>query len=90
MNFWRKSFESLPNHGDIVAILLEPHKNRGSYLESAMSMEVVFGKVNVYVTNDKKSIYVDNNDELGLGCIGWYLNVDSYYWCYPSELLPLQ
>jgi hypothetical protein len=66
---WRNPKEVLPEQGQLVWVMLEPHKDRGSLLESAPSIEIVCGWAFRY----DDVCGVDNNDELGLGGISWYL-----------------
>lgn len=76
---WRNPAEELPEQNQTVWVMLEPHKERGDLLESAMSIEIVAG-ITSY-SNDNKSIRVENYDELGRGGISWYLkyDADDYY-----------
>lgn len=66
---WRDPAKELPVDGQTVWVLLAPHKDRGSLLKSAMSMEIVCGEV----YSNENVIRVENMDELGMGSIGWYL-----------------
>ena len=67
---WRNPKEELPKDGHTVWVMLEPHKDRGSLQNSAMSIEIVCGEFN------KASGLVENYDELGLGAIHWALSGD--------------
>lgn len=66
---WRNPKKELPEDDQIVWCMLKPHKDRGNLLESAPSIEIVCG----WVTETQTGIIVDNADELGHGCISWYL-----------------
>lgn len=74
---WRNPKKELPSEGELVWVMLEPHKNRGSLLASTMSIEIVCGEVSY---GRDGSCVVFNHDELGQGNIGWLLNESKYHW----------
>lgn len=49
--------------------MLAPHKERGSLLDSAMSIQIVCGEASY--SRDGKLLEIQNYDELGQGAIGW-------------------
>lgn len=61
---WKNSKKDLPKEGDWVAVLIEPHKGR------VTSTQVLFGVVEMH---DCGCVTVDNDDELGLGCVQYML-----------------
>lgn len=67
---WRYPNKELPYQGQKVWVMLEPHKERGSLLDSAMSIQIVCGEAS-YGAADPTSLEIQNYDELGLGGIGW-------------------
>lgn len=73
---WRNPNEEMPEPNQIVWVMVEPHKDRGSLLKSAPSIEVACGWVS-YSTEGK--CRVDNADELGHGAIGWQLGGKNEY-----------
>jgi len=85
---WRNPKEELPKQGQRVWVMLAPHKDRGSLLESAMSIQVVCGEASY--STDGKLLEIQNNDELGEGAIGWsfedYLK-DSEYGDYQPKAI---
>lgn len=68
---WINPRYSLPKEGQTVWVMLYPHKERGNFLNSAMSIEIVCGEVSF--SNDGTSCRVENCDELGMGAVSWYL-----------------
>ncbi len=76
---WRNPKEELPEDDQLVWVMLEPHKNRGSLLESALSIEIVAGYV--CYSNNLKNVVVNNNDELGMGAVCYHLkyDIEDYY-----------
>jgi hypothetical protein len=68
---WRNPKNELPKDGQKVWALLAPRKNRGSLMDSMMSMQIVCGETSH--ASDGSSCRVDNGDELGQGNISWYL-----------------
>lgn len=66
---WRDPRSELPFQGQRVWVMLEPHKDRGSFLDSAMSIQIVCGEA--CYSNDGKFLEIQNYDELGQGGIGW-------------------
>lgn len=60
--------------------MTEPHKARGSFQESAESIEIVCGVVAHYP--DLGEVCVENIDERGYGSERWFLKAD------PSETGP--
>lgn len=67
---WCNPKENLPTDNQMVWVMLEPHKNRGRLLDSSPSIEIVCG----WTSHDNDgSCRVENEDELGLGNISWYL-----------------
>jgi hypothetical protein len=67
---WRDPKKELPYQGQRVWVMLQPHKERGSLLESAMSIQIVCGEA-FYPSTDPKSLEIQNWDELGQDAIGW-------------------
>ncbi len=67
---WINPKLKLPVHGQLVWVMLEPHKIRGSLLQSAPSIQVVCGWVQ---TCNDGEVIVSNYDELGSGGISWVL-----------------
>lgn len=86
---WRNPEIELPKEGQKVWIMLEPHKDRGSLLESAMSIQVVCGEA-TYLS-DGKACLIENGDELGSGDIAWVLgDYESDYSEYAFAWLPVE
>jgi hypothetical protein len=73
---WINPQDSWPKNEQPVWLLLEPHKERGSLLDSAMSVLIVCGVA--YNHPKLNECRIENYDELGLGGIGWsfYKNDD--------------
>ena len=69
---WRNPKKELPKDGDIVWIMLKPHKDRGSLINSSPSIEIVCGWA---YSNSKGAVIIDNNDELGMGSVMWDLRL---------------
>lgn len=67
---WRNPKNALPQDGQMVWIMLRPHKYKGNLLASAPSIEIVAGET--YRPNSK-DVRIENNDELGMGSISWVL-----------------
>lgn len=72
---WRDPENELPEDNEIIWAMLEPHKNRGSLLKSAPSIQIVCGWASVH--GDECSI--ENADELGWGSVSWKLKSKEYY-----------
>lgn len=73
---WRNPKEELPNDGDVVWVMVEPHKWRGSLKDSAKSIMIVCGEVCFSRTNN--DCVVQDYDELGWGTQSWFLRASSY------------
>lgn len=87
---WINPDAALPKQGETVWIMLYPHKERGNFLNSAMSIEIVCGVVGF--TSDGLC-RVENYDELGMGGVGWYLTIpEDFDWSEPAGMawLPLK
>lgn len=67
---WRSIKEELPKEGEVVWVMLEPHKDRGTLLQSAQSIQICCGEVR-FMNPGSLDFEVQNNDELGLGAIAW-------------------
>lgn len=88
---WNNPKESLPNEGEIVAVVYRHWKDN----KNPMSYEIMIGET--VFSNDKKSCRVESNDMTGKGSWSVYLkNANGYYddigigWCEPDELdLPM-
>lgn len=80
---WRNPDKQLPEDGQVVFAMLEPHKVRGGLLDSAASIQIVCG----WVDFGGPSCVLENNDELGMGAISWNFDGD-----YPDILawLPVE
>lgn len=72
---WRNPRKEFPENDQIVWCLLDPHKKRGSLLESAPSIQIVCGWVSV---EGLKKFSVSNADELGYGDINWSTEYNDY------------
>jgi hypothetical protein len=71
---WRNPDQELPAEGQLVFVMLDPHKWRGSMLDSAASIMIVGG----WYRHGR----VENNDEIGEGSQCYLLNPkdeSSYY-----------
>ena len=68
---WRNPEKELPKNNSVVWIMLEPHKDRDTLLDSASSIEIVCG----WASTHEGICRVDNMDELGSGGISWYLTL---------------
>jgi hypothetical protein len=66
---WRNPKKELPKQFQKVWVMLQPHKDRGSLLDSAMSIQNVCGEASY--STDGGFLEIQNNDELGQGFIGW-------------------
>lgn len=64
---WRNPKKEFPEPGEVVWGLLDPHKQRGSLLESAPSMQIICGWADL----DGSIMRIENADELGFGNIEW-------------------
>lgn len=73
---WRNPRKILPEDGQIVCVMLEPHKNRGTLKGSAMSIQIVCGEVE-YNTGEGAP-RVNNYDELGMGNVCWTFQKDPH------------
>lgn len=67
---WRKPKEELPKEGQKIWVMSLPHKYRGSFLDSAMSIKIYCGETSY--ADDGSSCRVENGDELGQGNRAWY------------------
>lgn len=72
---WRNPKKELPKQDQKVWVMLEPHKERGSLQESAMSIQIVCGEVchGTYGDTKEKYCIIENYDELGWGSLSWKL-----------------
>lgn len=66
---WRNPKKEWPQHDQLVFVMLEAHKPRGTFVKSAASVEIVGGWANWVGSK----CFIENNDELGHGAISWIL-----------------
>lgn len=71
---WRNPAVELPEQNQKVWVMLEPHKERGTLLESAEAIEILCGETEW--RPDMEECRVTNGDELGYGNLAWYLASD--------------
>lgn len=72
---WINPAYCLPKDGQKVWVMLSPRQNRGTFLNSAMSIQIVCGVAAVY----EDRCAVRNWDELGLGSILWHFKAPEGY-----------
>ena len=65
---WLNPKDILPKDGELIWVILEPHKWHGTFKESIASIQIVCGWVEVSHTGNMR---VQNYDELGYGSISW-------------------
>lgn len=68
---WRNPEAEMPENNQIVWVMLEAHKDRGSLEESGPSIEIVCGWA--FSFPEHNYCRIENMDELGHGGIGWHL-----------------
>ncbi len=84
---WRNPSNELPPVNSTVWIMLEPHKERGTLLDSARSIQILCGEVWAF----GKYLHVVDNDENGRGSQHYILRGEpDHYEEHVMAWLPLE